>query len=87
MVSAEKKRQGYVIATIDGGNSGIEEATVNSYNDSEQASGLYTMIEENVDFPFETRLLGSSVKDCQRLPKSEHEKADVDTNGSSTAKP
>jgi hypothetical protein len=39
----------------------IEEATVDCYNDAEQATGLYTMIEENVAFPFETKLLGSSV--------------------------
>ncbi len=35
----------------------IEEATVDCYNDSEQATGLYTMIEESVAFPFETKML------------------------------
>lgn len=39
----------------------IEEATVDCYNDSEQATGLYTMIEENVAFPFATNLLGFPV--------------------------
>jgi len=39
----------------------IEEATVDCYNDSEQATGLFTMVEENVAFPFETRLLGFPV--------------------------
>ena len=31
----------------------IQEATVDCYNDSEQATGLFTMVEENVGFPFE----------------------------------
>ena len=36
----------------------VEEATVDCYNESEQACGLYTMIEENLAMPFETQLLG-----------------------------
>lgn len=36
----------------------IEEATVDCYNEEEQASGLFTMIEENLDVAFETMILG-----------------------------
>jgi uncharacterized protein (UPF0262 family) len=39
----------------------IEEATVDCYNEEEQATGLFTMIEENLPIPFETRALGVSV--------------------------
>ena len=35
----------------------IEEATVDCYNESEQLTGLYTMIEDHLDLPFETELL------------------------------
>jgi hypothetical protein len=39
----------------------IEEAIVDSYNDAEQISGLYTMIEEHLALPFETQVLGVEV--------------------------
>jgi len=39
----------------------VEEATVDCYNDTEQVSGLYTMIEDNLALPFETMLFGSLV--------------------------
>jgi hypothetical protein len=39
----------------------VEEATVDCYNEEEQATGLFTMIEENLTVPFETRVLGVSV--------------------------
>ena len=39
----------------------IEEATVDCYNESEQATGLYTMIEDNLKLPFETEVLGVPV--------------------------
>jgi len=39
----------------------IEEATVDCYDETEQASGLYTMIEENRTVPFKTRILGFGV--------------------------
>ena len=32
----------------------VEEATVDCYNEEEQATGLFTMIEENLRVPFET---------------------------------
>lgn len=40
----------------------VEEAIVDCYNESEQATGLYTMIEENLKVPFETEVLGVRVK-------------------------
>jgi hypothetical protein len=39
----------------------IEEATVDCYNPSEQATGWFTLIEENLRCPFETQLLGIPV--------------------------
>ena len=39
----------------------VEEAVVDCYNESEQATGLYTMIEEHLRFPFETAVLGVPV--------------------------
>jgi Calcium binding len=40
----------------------VEEAIVDCYNESEQAMGLYTMIEENLKVPFETEVLGVPVQ-------------------------
>jgi len=39
----------------------VEEATVDCYNEAEQLTGLYTMIDENLTVPFETQVLGTSV--------------------------
>jgi hypothetical protein len=39
----------------------VEEATVDCYNESEQATGLYTMIEDHLQLPFETEVLGMPV--------------------------
>ena len=39
----------------------VEEATVDCYNESEQVTGLFTMIEENLVVPFETTVLGAPV--------------------------
>src|ERR1700688_3951253 len=39
----------------------IEEATVDCYDELEQASGLYMMIEDNLAVPFETQVLGVEV--------------------------
>lgn len=38
-----------------------EEATVDCYNESEQAVGWFTMIEEHLKLPFETQILGAPV--------------------------
>ncbi len=36
----------------------IEEATVDCYDDEEQVTGLFTMIEEHLALPFKTTILG-----------------------------
>ena len=36
----------------------IEQATVDAYNESEQITGWFTMIDENLAVPFETTVLG-----------------------------
>jgi hypothetical protein len=36
----------------------IEEATVDAYNDEEQITGLFTMLEEHLARPFQTTVLG-----------------------------
>jgi len=39
----------------------IEQATVDCYNEDEQVTGFFTMIEENLEVPFETVILGMDV--------------------------
>jgi hypothetical protein len=39
----------------------IEEATVDCYNESEEVTGLFTMLEENLVVPFLTTMLGVEV--------------------------
>ena len=39
----------------------VEEATVDCYDDVEQLTGLYTMIEDNLALPFTTQVLGVEV--------------------------
>jgi hypothetical protein len=40
----------------------FEEAVVDCYNESEQHSGLLTLIEDEVQFPFPARVLGETVQ-------------------------
>ncbi len=40
----------------------IEEATVDAYDESEQATGWFTMLEDNLQLPFETEVLGVPVR-------------------------
>ena len=39
----------------------IEEAVVDAYTDAEQVGGLHAMIEQELDLPFETTVLGETV--------------------------
>ena len=39
----------------------IEEATVDAHDESEQATGWFTMFEERLELPFETQVLGATV--------------------------
>jgi hypothetical protein len=40
----------------------IEEATVDAYGESEQVTGWFTMLEEHLELPFETVVLGVPVR-------------------------
>ena len=40
----------------------IEEATVDAYDESEQATGWFTMLEDNLEMPFDTEVLGVPVR-------------------------
>lgn len=40
----------------------IEEATIDCHDEDEQATGLFTMLEENLALPFETTVLSVVVK-------------------------
>lgn len=39
----------------------VTDATVDCYDDSEQVSGLFDMIADNLEIPFETNVLGVEV--------------------------
>jgi calcium binding protein len=39
----------------------IEEATLDAYDESEQATGWFAMLEEHLELPFETKVLGAAV--------------------------
>jgi hypothetical protein len=39
----------------------VGEATVDCYNDDQQLSGLFTMIEDNLALPFGTQVIGAAV--------------------------
>lgn len=39
----------------------VEEAIVDAYGDSQQATGFYTMLENDLRLPFETKILGATV--------------------------
>ena len=39
----------------------VEEATVDAYGESEQATALFTVLEEHPQLPFETQVLGVKV--------------------------
>ena len=50
----------------------VKDAIVDAYNDSEQRTGLFTMIEEHLTLPFETKILGVTVsveRATLRLPR------------------
>lgn len=47
----------------------IEDATVDCYNEDEQVTGIFTKLEENLELPFETEVLGVTVT-VQRIDLS-----------------
>ena len=50
----------------------IEEATIDSNDESEQTTGFYTMLEDNLAVPFKTQVLGVEVT-VERLDLTEDE--------------
>ena len=40
----------------------VEDATVDAYGESEQVCGFYTMLEDDLELPFKTIVLGAEVK-------------------------
>jgi hypothetical protein len=50
----------------------IEEATVDCFDESEQACGLFTLLEENLAAPFTTELLGVPVT-VERIDLNRHD--------------
>lgn len=51
----------------------VEEATVDAYNESEQAAGLLCYLEENLALPFMTLVLGHEVR-IERLEQTGNER-------------
>ena len=51
----------------------IEEATLDCYNDEEQITGLFTMIDEQLAVPFRTEVLGAQVTVARVELTVEHE--------------
>ncbi len=50
----------------------IEQATVDAYGESEQAVGFFTLLEERLELPFETEVLGVEVT-VERLDMTDDE--------------
>ncbi|HEY6313708.1 MAG TPA: hypothetical protein VIY52_23295 [Streptosporangiaceae bacterium] len=48
----------------------VEEATVDAYGDEEQLGGFAVMIEDNLEVPFETTVLGVTVT-VQKITQTE----------------
>lgn len=51
----------------------VEEATVDCSNESEQATGLFTMLEEHPALPFKTSVLGVEVEVVGGVDITEHD--------------
>jgi hypothetical protein len=45
----------------------VEEALVDAYGDSEQATAFYTMLENDLALPFETQILGSKASTSPKM--------------------
>ena len=70
MSSDNTKQAGHAVASDADLKAMIEEATVDAYDDSEQAVGFFTMFEEHLALPFEIRVLGVLVT-VERLDMSD----------------
>ncbi len=54
-----------------------EEATCDAYDELEQATGWFTMLEEHLDLPFDTKVLGVAVT-VEKVDLSDHNDVIVD---------
>ena len=59
----------------------IEEATIDAYGDSEQTTGWYTMLDEHLALPFETKVLGVVVTVARLDLRGEDEIVAICTRG------
>src|SRR5690349_13685560 len=59
----------------------IEQATTDAYDESEQATGWYTMLEEHLQLPFETTILGVVVTVTRLDLRGDNQIAVVCTRG------
>jgi hypothetical protein len=50
----------------------VEQATIDAYNEAEQAGGFFTMMEDNLRLPFETEMMGLKVT-VERVDMTEHD--------------
>ena len=50
----------------------IEDAVLDAYNESEQRTGFYTMLDDHLDTPFDTQILGV-VATVERIDMTEDE--------------
>ena len=59
----------------------IEEATVDAYDESEQATGWFTMLEEHLELPFDTVVLGLPVRVTRIDLRGDHRLVAICTRG------
>lgn len=59
----------------------IEVATVDTYDESEQATGWFTVFEEHLELPFETKVLGIAVTVTSIDLRGDHKIVAICTRG------
>jgi hypothetical protein len=59
----------------------IEVATVDAYDESEQATGWFTVFEEHLQVPFETKVLGAAVTVASIDLRGDHKIVAICTRG------
>ncbi|MFI5300782.1 MAG: calcium-binding protein [Polyangiales bacterium] len=59
----------------------VEEATVDAYDEGEQVTGWLTMLEENLELPFDTEVLGVRVAVVEIDQREDHSIVAVCTRG------
>ncbi len=59
----------------------IEEATVDAHDESDQATGWFTMLEEHLELPFQTEVLGVPVAVVGIEQRDDHRIVAICTRG------